>query len=91
MPLAAMHKIAERLGCSHMEVYEVATFYTMFHKERVGKFFIQLCGTTPCMACGAEKIKATIEELFPGIQLPPLPEHGDLDLEDVRKGRYFFS
>jgi NADH:ubiquinone oxidoreductase subunit E len=40
----------------------VATFYTMFNKQRVGKYFIQLCGTTPCMVCGAEEIKSTIEK-----------------------------
>jgi hypothetical protein len=41
---------------------QVATFYTMFNKQRVGKYFIQLCGTTPCMVCGAEEIKSTIEK-----------------------------
>jgi NADH dehydrogenase (ubiquinone) flavoprotein 2 len=45
-----------------MQVYEVATFYTMFNRAHVGKYFIQLCGTTPCMACGSEEIKRTIEK-----------------------------
>jgi len=45
-----------------MQVYEVATFYTMFNRAKVGKYFIQLCGTTPCMACGSEEIKRTITE-----------------------------
>ena len=48
VPFAAMHKIAERLGCSHMDVYEVATFFTMYNREKLGKFHIQLCATTPC-------------------------------------------
>lgn len=43
-----------------MRVYEVATFYTMFNREKRGKYFIQLCGTTPCMVCGSEDIKQTI-------------------------------
>ena len=34
----------------------------MFNREPVGKYFIQLCGTTPCMVCGSEDIKKTIEE-----------------------------
>ncbi len=34
----------------------------MFNKQRVGKYFIQLCGTTPCMVCGSEEIKKTIEK-----------------------------
>jgi len=61
VPLAAMHKIAERLGCSHMDVYEVATFFTMYNRKPQGKFHIQLCGTTPCMVCGAYDILDTIE------------------------------
>jgi len=61
VPIAAMHKIAERLGCSHMDVYEVATFFTMYNREKLGKFHIQLCATTPCMVCGAYDIMHTIE------------------------------
>lgn len=57
-----MNKIAEIIGIVPMRVYEVATFYTMFHREPVGKYFIQLCGTTPCMACGAQEIKSTISK-----------------------------
>ena len=61
VPIAAMHKIAERLGCSNMDVYEVATFFTMYNREKLGKFHIMLCGTTPCMVCGAYDIMHTIE------------------------------
>jgi len=61
VPIAAMHKIADRLGCTHMEVYEVATFFTMYNREKLGKFHIQLCATTPCMVCGAYDIMHTIE------------------------------
>lgn len=43
-----------------MRVYEVATFYTMFNRQPVGKYFIQVCGTTPCMLRGAETIIDTI-------------------------------
>lgn len=49
-------QIAERLGCSHMDVYEVATFFTMYNREKRGKFHIMLCATTPCMVCGAYDI-----------------------------------
>ena len=37
-------------------VYEVASFYTMFNREKVGKHLIQICGTTPCQLNGAERI-----------------------------------
>ena len=50
------------VGEAPIRVYEVATFYTMFNREKVGKYFIQLCGTTPCMVCGSEEIKRTIEK-----------------------------
>lgn len=46
-----------------MRVYEVASFYTMFNREPVGKHFIQLCTTTPCQlgGCGSTKILETIQ------------------------------
>jgi len=62
LPLAAMDKVAKVVGVAPIRVYEVATFYTMFNREKVGKYFIQLCGTTPCMICGSEDIKKTIEQ-----------------------------
>ena len=60
LPLAAMNKVAEICEVPPMRVYEVAAFYTMFNREKVGKYFIQLCGTTPCMVCGSEEVKKTI-------------------------------
>eukprot|EP00587_Corethron_hystrix_P012889 CAMPEP_0113309548 /NCGR_PEP_ID=MMETSP0010_2-20120614/7545_1 /TAXON_ID=216773 ORGANISM="Corethron hystrix, Strain 308" /NCGR_SAMPLE_ID=MMETSP0010_2 /ASSEMBLY_ACC=CAM_ASM_000155 /LENGTH=170 /DNA_ID=CAMNT_0000164817 /DNA_START=433 /DNA_END=945 /DNA_ORIENTATION=+ /assembly_acc=CAM_ASM_000155 len=57
-----MDKVAQVVGVAPMRVYEVATFYTMFNREKRGKYFIQLCGTTPCMICGAGDIKKTITE-----------------------------
>eukprot|EP01039_Chlorochromonas_danica_P005562 gene5562-6124_t len=62
LPLVAMDKVAKVLDVAPMKVYEVATFYTMFNRTKVGKYFIQLCGTTPCMICGSEQIKKTIED-----------------------------
>merc|ERR1711990_604247 len=62
MGVAAMDKVADVVDQAPMRVYEVATFYSMFNRTKVGKYFIQLCGTTPCMACGAQDIKKTIME-----------------------------
>jgi NADH dehydrogenase (ubiquinone) flavoprotein 2 len=62
LPLSAMNKIAELLDMPAIRVYEVATFYSMYNREPVGKYHIQLCGTTPCQLCGAEKIKSAIEK-----------------------------
>ena len=69
LPLAAMNKVAKLVEAPEIRVYEVATFYTMFNREKIGKYFIQLCGTTPCMICGSEEIKKTIEEHL-GIHVP---------------------
>jgi len=80
--LAVMKKVAQVCEVSDMEVYEVATFYTMFNKERVGKFFIQLCGTTPCMVCGSEEIKNTILSHL-GIKEGEITEDGLFSLLEV--------
>lgn len=56
LPVPVIEYIAERLEMSYMRAYEVATFYTMYNLEPVGKYHIQLCGTTPCMLRGAEDV-----------------------------------
>ncbi|GGH20623.1 hypothetical protein GCM10007036_24310 [Alsobacter metallidurans] len=53
---AAIEYVGQMLGMPYIRVLEVATFYTMFNLEPVGKHFIQLCGTTPCRLRGAEDI-----------------------------------
>ena len=54
---AAIRYVADMLDMSHIRVYEVATFYTMFQLSPVGKrAHIQVCGTTPCMLRGAEDL-----------------------------------
>ncbi len=53
----AMREVADRLGMPYIRVYEVATFYTMFRLQPVGKFHLQLCGTTPCQLRGADELK----------------------------------
>jgi NADH dehydrogenase (ubiquinone) flavoprotein 2 len=62
VPIAAMNKVAQLLDLPPIRVYEVATFYSQYNREPVGRYHIQLCGTTPCMLCGAEKIRSTIEK-----------------------------
>ena len=62
LPRAAIEKVADTLGMPYIRVMEVATFYTMFNLEPVGKFFIQMCGTTPCLLAGSDGIKAYLEK-----------------------------
>ena len=56
IPLAAIKYVAKLLDISYMQVYEVATFYSMFNLTPPGKYFVQVCTTTPCMIRGAKKI-----------------------------------
>ncbi len=56
IPLAAMKYIAKLLSMPYISVYEVATFYTMYNLAPVGKYFVQVCTTTPCLIRGADKI-----------------------------------
>lgn len=58
----AMREVADRLEMPYIRVYEVATFYTMFRLQPVGKYHVQLCGTTPCMLRGANDLKDVCRE-----------------------------
>ena len=62
IPLAAMKYIAKYLAMPYISVYEVATFYTMYNLSPVGKHFIQVCTTTPCLLRGADKIVKLCKE-----------------------------
>lgn len=57
-----MHYVAKYLQMPKMRVYEVATFYTMFNREPIGKYFVQICTTTPCIlgGCGSDAILEAI-------------------------------
>jgi NADH-quinone oxidoreductase E subunit len=56
IPLAAIKYVARLLDMPYIKVYEITTFYSMFNLSPVGKYFIQVCTTTPCMIRGAKKI-----------------------------------
>lgn len=61
LPRKAIEAVAAKLDMAPIRVMEVATFYTMFNLEPVGKYFIQFCGTTPCVLRGAGEIKKVLE------------------------------
>lgn len=54
--------VAAMLEMPYIRAYEVATFYSMFNLKRVGKYHVQICGTTPCWLRGAEDIKHVCEK-----------------------------
>jgi NADH-quinone oxidoreductase subunit E len=58
LPRAAIETIAAMLDMPNIRVLEVATFYTMFNLAPVGRHYVQVCGTTPCMLSGSDDIKA---------------------------------
>ena len=58
LPQKAIEHVAEVLGMARIRVLEVATFYTMFNLEPVGKFNVQLCTTTPCMLRGSDALRS---------------------------------
>ena len=62
IPLAAMKYIAKYLEMPYIKVYEVATFYTMYNLAPVGKYFVQICTTSPCLIRGADKVVKICKE-----------------------------
>ena len=66
---AVMDHVAGVLSMSPIKVYEVATFYTMFNLEPVGRYLVQLCRTTPCWLRGSEELRhAAQQELGAGLR-----------------------
>lgn len=59
-----MEAIAQQLSMPYIRVYEVATFYSMFNLAPVGEFFVQVCGTTPCMLRGSRELNAVCERVI---------------------------
>ena len=58
LPVPVIEFVAREIGVPYMRVYEVATFYTMFNLAPVGRFHVQVCGTTPCMLRGSDDVMA---------------------------------
>jgi NADH-quinone oxidoreductase subunit E len=56
LPVPVMEYVAGLLDMPFMRVYEVATFYTMYNMAPVGRFHVQVCGTTPCMLRGSDDL-----------------------------------
>ena len=56
LPIPVMEFVARELDMPYIRVLEVATFYTMFNLAPVGRFHVQVCGTTPCMLRGSDDV-----------------------------------
>jgi NADH-quinone oxidoreductase subunit E len=58
LPIPVIEYVAAYLNMPYIRAYEVATFYTMFNLAPVGRFHVQVCGTTPCMLRGSDDLFA---------------------------------
>ena len=56
LPVPVIEFVARELGMPYMRVYEVASFYTMFNLAPVGRYHVQVCGTTPCLLAGSDEV-----------------------------------
>lgn len=74
--------IAELLEIAPIRVYEVASFYTMYNLKPVGKYLIQICGTTPCMLRGSEEIIKTCKNKL-GVDFDQVTSDGLFTIKEV--------
>ena len=58
LPVPVIEFVARELELPYIRVFEVATFYTMFNLVPVGRYHVQVCGTTPCMLRGSDDVLA---------------------------------
>jgi NADH-quinone oxidoreductase subunit E len=58
LPVPVIEFVARQIGAPYMRVYEVVSFYTMFNMAPVGRYHVQVCGTTPCMLAGSDDVLA---------------------------------
>lgn len=78
----ALEKVAETLSMSFIRVLEVATFYSMFNLEPIGRNFVQICRTTPCWLRGSDKLTKVAKEIS-GCDLGENSIDGDFTVIEV--------
>lgn len=64
LSVPAIEAVADFLDMPYMRAYEVATFYTMFHLEPVGKHIVEICTTTPCWLRNSEEIERACRDVL---------------------------
>lgn len=82
LDVAAMDYVASIMQLEPIEVYEVATFYSMYNTNPVGKFIFEVCQTGPCMLNGSDDIIAYIKEKL-GIEVNGTTTDGLFTLKTV--------
>jgi NADH-quinone oxidoreductase subunit E len=82
VPRAAMDEIARMIDMAPIRVYEVATFYTMYNLQPVGKHLIQVCRTTPCWLRGSDSLSAYLKKRL-GVGLREVTPDGQFSVMEV--------
>ena len=82
LPVSALETVADKVGLAYMRVLESASFYTMYNLKPVGKWHLQLCGTTPCWLRGSDDI---LKAIFDTLKLKPneTSKNGEFTLTPV--------
>jgi NADH-quinone oxidoreductase subunit E len=81
LPIPVIEYVAKYLDMPYIRAYEVATFYTMFNLRPVGRFHVQVCGTTPCMLRGSDDVFRACEAK--GLKKGRTSEDGLFTLNEV--------
>ena len=81
LPVPVIEYVAAQLGMPYMRAYEVVTFYTMFNLAPVGRYHVQVCGTTPCMLRGSDDVLAACAKK--GLKKGATTEDGLFTLTEV--------
>lgn len=82
IPRAAMDYIANLLEMPPIKVYEIATFYTMYNTQPVGKHLLQVCRTTPCWLRGSDGVTAACSKKL-GIEVGQTTSDNNFTLAEV--------
>lgn len=82
LPISALEAVAEKVGLAYMRVLEIASFYTMYNLHPVGKWHLQICGTTPCWLRGSDNI---LKAIYDTLKIKPneTSKNGEFTLTPV--------
>ena len=81
LPVPVIEYVADYLGMPYIRVYEVASFYTMYNLNPVGKHHVQVCGTTPCWLRGSDEVFRACKDL--GLEKGKVTNDGLFTLSEV--------
>jgi NADH-quinone oxidoreductase subunit E len=81
LPVPVIEFVAKQIAMPYIRAYEVATFYTMFNLKPVGRFHVQVCGTTPCMLRGSDDVMRACRDK--GLKMGGMTADGLFTLSEV--------